>query len=70
MFKNGDKVLIKATVEKVAEMTVRDEKALMILHEFIESHDIDCVEDVYQRDSVNEECVDFVAELVEAIVLG
>lgn len=51
-------------------MTVRDEKALMILHEFIENHDIDCVEDVYQRDSVNEECVDLVAELVEAIVLG
>lgn len=51
-------------------MTVRDEKALAILHEFIEEHDITCVEDVYQRDSVNEECVDLVAELVDAIVLG
>lgn len=51
-------------------MTVRDEKALMILREFIEEHDITCEEDVYQRDSVNEECVDLVAELVNAIVIG
>ena len=35
---------------------------------FISEHDISCVEDVHQRDSVNEDCVDLVAELV-AIIL-
>lgn len=48
-------------------ITIRDEQALAKLHEFIEEFDISCSEDVYQRDSVNEECVDLVAELVEII---
>lgn len=45
----------------------RDEQALVRLHEFIEEFDISCEEDVCQRDSVNEECVDLVAELVGII---
>jgi len=35
---------------------------------FITNHHIDCVEDVYQRDSVNESCVNLVAELVEIML--
>ena len=38
------------------------------LSSFIEKYDITCVEDVYQQDSVNEECVDLVAELVEIML--
>lgn len=45
-----------------------EEQALARLHEFIEENNIDCVEDVYQRDSVNEQCVDLLAELVEIII--
>ena len=48
-------------------ITIRDEQALVKLHEFIEEFNISCAEDVCQRDSVNEECVDLVAELVEII---
>lgn len=51
-------------------MTVREELAVVKLHDFIEEHNITCVEDVYQRDSINEECVDLVAELVEKILEG
>lgn len=51
-------------------MTVREEMALTKLNEFIETHNVTCVEDIYQRDSVNEDCVDLVAEMVEAILLG
>ena len=46
-------------------MPVRYEQAIARLSEFIEEFDIACADDVYQRDSVNEECVDLVAELVE-----
>ena len=35
---------------------------------FIEQNGIECVEEVYQVDSVNESCVDFVAELVETML--
>lgn len=49
-------------------LSIKDEQALVKLHEFIEDNDISCTEDVYQRDSVNEQCVDLVAELVEIIV--
>lgn len=49
-------------------LSIRDEQALVKLHEFIEDNDISCAEDVCQRDSVNEQCVDLVAELVEIIV--
>lgn len=35
----------------------REEKAIMRLYEFIINYDISCAEDVYQRNSVNEECV-------------
>lgn len=48
-------------------MTIREEQAIIRLHEFIEEFDISCAEDVYQRDSVNVECVDLVAELVEIL---
>ena len=48
-------------------MTIRDEQAIARLHEFIEEFNISCAEDVCQRDSVNEECVDFVAELVDIL---
>ena len=51
-------------------MTVREEAAIVRLHDFMEEHGIKCAEDVYQRDSVNEECVDFVAELVELMLEG
>ena len=37
------------------------------LHEFIEEFEISCAEDVCQRDSVNEEYVDLVVELVEIL---
>lgn len=49
-------------------LSIRDEQALAKLHEFIDDNDISCEEDVIQRDSVNEQCVDFVAELVGIIV--
>lgn len=38
------------------------------LCEFMNEHNIECAEDVSQRDSVNEDCVDFVAELVELML--
>ena len=34
---------------------------------FVSKHDVDCGESVIQRDSVNEDCVDFVAELIDLI---
>ena len=34
---------------------------------FVRKHDVDCGESVVQRDSVNEDCVDFVAELIDLI---
>lgn len=40
------------------------------LCEFINDHDVNCVEDVYQRDSVNESCVELVAELVNIVLEG
>ena len=49
-------------------MTIRDEQALARLHEFIDDFNITCPEDVTQSDSVSEECVDLVAELVEIII--
>lgn len=49
-------------------MTVREESAVVKLQSFIEEHEITCVEDIYQRDSVNEACVDLVAELVGTIL--
>ena len=48
-------------------MTIKDEQVLAKVHEFIDENDIVCAEDVYQRDSVNELCVDFVEELVEIL---
>lgn len=51
-------------------ISVREEKAIILLNEFIEEHDITCVEDVCQRDSVNEECVDLVVELVDTLLNG
>lgn len=43
-------------------MTVREEQILCKLHEFIDANDINCAEDVTQRDSISEQCVDLVAE--------
>ena len=37
-------------------------------NEFIEDNNISCEEDVIQCDSINEQCADFVAELVGIIV--
>ncbi len=48
-------------------ITIREEQAIARLHEFIEQFDVSCAEDVCQRDSVNEECVDLVSELVEIL---
>ena len=38
------------------------------LCEFINKHDIECVESVYQVDSINLECVDLVASIVEIVL--
>ena len=51
-------------------MTVREESAVVRLYDFIEEFEITCAEDIYQCDSINEECVDLVAELVEKILEG
>ncbi len=40
------------------------------LFDFMNRHNICCAEDVYQCDSVNEACVDFVAELVSIVLEG
>lgn len=48
-------------------MTIRDEQALAKLHEFIEDNDISCPEDIYQRNSIHEQCLDLIADLVEII---
>jgi hypothetical protein len=34
---------------------------------FVSKHDVDCGESVIQRDSVNEDCFDFVAELIDLL---
>lgn len=51
-------------------VSAREEKALMLLNEFIDEYDITCAEDVSQRDFVNEACVDLVAELVDTLLNG
>ena len=48
-------------------LSIRDEQALIRLHEFIEENDISSAEEIYQRDSLHEQCLDLVAELVEII---
>lgn len=47
------------------------DKATMLfdrVYQFMNEHDVSCVEDVFQRDSVNESCVDLVGELVEIML--
>lgn len=47
------------------------DKATMLFDkmcQFMNRHDINCVETVYQCDLVNESCVDLVAELVEIML--
>lgn len=47
------------------------DKATMLfnkVYQFMNRHDITCAEDVFQRDSVSESCVDLVAELVEILL--
>ena len=34
---------------------------------FVSKHDVDCGESVVQSDSVNLDCVDFVAELIDLV---
>jgi hypothetical protein len=34
---------------------------------FVSKHDVYCGESVVQSDSVNEDCVDFVAELIDLV---
>lgn len=48
-------------------MTTREEQVFCKLHEFIEGNDINCAEDVTQRDNISEQCVDLVAELVDTL---
>jgi len=36
--------------------------------DFINKHNISCIEDVYQRETVADNCIDLVAELVEIIL--
>lgn len=36
--------------------------------EFMNRHNVNCAEDVFQRDSVSESCVDLVAELAEILL--
>ena len=45
----------------------KDKQVLTKLNEFIEDNNISCKEDISQIDSINEQCVDLVAELVEII---
>lgn len=48
----------------------KEEAVFDKLCDFISGHNIDCVEGIYQRDSVNESCVDLVAELVNIVLEG
>lgn len=48
----------------------REETVFDRLLDFMNDYDISCVEDVFQRDSVNEACVDLVAELVNIVLEG
>lgn len=50
------------------EYAEREERALEILNTFIIRYNITCSEDVHQRDSVNEACVDLVAELIDTLL--
>lgn len=50
------------------EYAEREERALEILNTFIIRYNITCSEDVCQRDSVNEACVDLVTDLVGALL--
>ena len=34
---------------------------------FVRKHDLDCGEAVFQRDSVNIDCINFVAELIDLV---
>ena len=34
---------------------------------FVSKHDVDCGESVVQSDSVNLDCIDFVAELIDLV---
>ena len=77
MHRAPNKALIKDNLRNVARMgsqlanevmmTVREEQVLCKLHDFIEANDINCAEDVTQRDSISEQCVDLVEELVDTL---
>ena len=54
-------------LEQVEKEHKREEQAIAKLHEFIERFDVSYAEDVYQRDTVNKQCVDLVSELVEIL---
>ena len=46
----------------------KEELLFNAMCKFMNHHNVNCVEDVFQRDSVNEECVDLVGELVEIML--
>ena len=48
-------------------MTVREEQVIARLYEFMDDFNINCAEDIHKEDSMNEECMNFVEELVEII---
>lgn len=49
-------------------MTKTEAKVLNKIYKFVEDNQIDCVEAVYQQDSVNEQCLDLVADIVDIIL--
>lgn len=49
-------------------MTKTEAKVLNKIYKFVEDNKIDCVETVYQQDSVNEQCLDLVADIVDIIL--
>ncbi len=49
-------------------MTKTEAKVLNKIYKFVEDNQIDCVETVYQQDSVNEQCLDLVADIVDIIL--
>lgn len=58
-------------VQKNWKRRNRMDKTTMLFEkvcQFMNEHDVSCVEDVFQRDSVNESCVDLVGELVEIVL--
>lgn len=60
----GDCILMKGKQVKMSKETIIFDK----LCDFINRHNVSCPEDVHQRDSVNLECVELVADMVEIVM--